>query len=265
MSVNIVFYFSGTGNSLKVAKTILKSLGGGDLVCMATERYEFSRVYDTVGFVYPVYFLGVPNAVRRFVAGLDLGAQRDSYIYAVATFGGKESGGITILNKLLAQKGARLSYGHGLQMFSNYVIMYEMSDKVNEITERSDEDLACVVSEIRNRKKNKVGCVNPAHALVNGIFSKQAPRLGRHYSISSDCTSCGICADVCPVGNIALDGGVPRFGGRCEQCLACIQFCPLRAIDYKNVTAGRRRYTNPDMDCKELASRNHSVGGTFVR
>jgi ferredoxin/flavodoxin len=263
MGVNIVFYFSGTGNSLKAAKAILKSLGGGDLVCMATERYEFPREYDTIGFVYPVYFWGVPNAVRRFVTGLNFGAQRDSYVYAVATFGGKEGGGITILNKLLAQKGARLSYGQGLRMFSNYVIMYEMSDKVDEITERSDEGLARIVSEIRSRENNKVGGVNPAHALVNGIFAKQAPRSGRHYSISSDCTSCGICADVCPVGNVILDGGAPRFGGRCEQCLACIQFCPVRAINYKNVTAGRRRYTNPDIDCKELASRNHFAGDAY--
>jgi flavodoxin len=52
---NIVFYFSGTGNSLKVAKTLAKELGNCEIVSMAgVGKYSLTKQYDTIGFVYPV-------------------------------------------------------------------------------------------------------------------------------------------------------------------------------------------------------------------
>jgi flavodoxin len=46
---NIVFYFSGTGNSLKVAKTVVQELGNGEIISMAkTEKYSITKQYDTI-------------------------------------------------------------------------------------------------------------------------------------------------------------------------------------------------------------------------
>jgi ferredoxin len=256
---NVVYYFSGTGNSLKAAKVILQELGGGELVCMAAEGYAPAEKYDTIGFVYPAYFWGVPNAVRRFVSSLDLSGQQGAYIYALATFGGGAPGSVTILNKLLKQKGARLDYGRGLQMFSNYVIMYDMKTDVEQITKRSDNGLDEIARAIKGRETNRVGAADPMSVMVNKNFSKKAPTQDRHYSVGAECTGCGVCAKVCPVGNIKLTDGRPRFAHRCEQCVACIQYCPTRAINYKNATRGRGRYTNPDISAEELARCNRAA------
>jgi MinD superfamily P-loop ATPase len=48
----------------------------------------------------------------------------------------------------------------------------------------------------------------------------------------------------------------PSFGPACEQCMACIQYCPQRTINYKNATRNRGRYVNPDVDYRELARMN---------
>jgi epoxyqueuosine reductase QueG len=48
----------------------------------------------------------------------------------------------------------------------------------------------------------------------------------------------------------------PQYKHHCEQCVACIQFCPQKAINYKDATQNRRRYTNPEIKYKELYEYN---------
>ncbi|MFO7958640.1 MAG: 4Fe-4S binding protein [Candidatus Brocadiia bacterium] len=46
-----------------------------------------------------------------------------------------------------------------------------------------------------------------------------------------ECTSCGICADVCPVEAISLDSGVAEVDqDECTECLTCVDECPVEAI-----------------------------------
>jgi formate hydrogenlyase subunit 6/NADH:ubiquinone oxidoreductase subunit I len=87
--------------------------------------------------------------------------------------------------------------------------------------------------------------------------------MDRFYSISDDCIKCGICEKVCPVGNIGLDdAGRPYFSHHCEQCMACIQFCPKKAINYKDRTQNRRRYTHPGIKYTDLAALNGRADST---
>ena len=44
------------------------------------------------------------------------------------------------------------------------------------------------------------------------------------------CVSCGVCAEVCPVGAIQVHG-VPEFDyTRCIQCFCCAELCPQGAL-----------------------------------
>lgn len=37
-------------------------------------------------------------------------------------------------------------------------------------------------------------------------------------------------------------------GNACRQCLACINRCPVQAIQYGKGTVNRGRYTHPDLE-----------------
>ncbi|GHU11534.1 hypothetical protein FACS1894151_11230 [Spirochaetia bacterium] len=84
---SIVFYFSGTGNSLKVAKSFSKELENCEIISM-TKPYILTKQYDSIGFVYPTYFWGLPKRVIEFIENVNLDNNRNAYFYSVTTYGG---------------------------------------------------------------------------------------------------------------------------------------------------------------------------------
>lgn len=44
------------------------------------------------------------------------------------------------------------------------------------------------------------------------------------------CTTCGLCARQCPVGNITMMDQFPVHGSKCEFCMKCAANCPKKAI-----------------------------------
>ncbi len=46
--------------------------------------------------------------------------------------------------------------------------------------------------------------------------------------------------------------GRPCWLHRCEQCLACIQWCPREAIQYGKKTVRTPRYHNPEVTLKDM-------------
>ena len=83
-------------------------------------------------------------------------------------------------------------------------------------------------------------------------FMAQIPASDSGYHVNDDCISCGICRKVCPAGNITIEDGKPVFHHQCKSCMACIQHCPKRAINYQEKTQKRRRYTHPDVDAQTI-------------
>lgn len=51
------------------------------------------------------------------------------------------------------------------------------------------------------------------------------------YVISTDCISCGSCADICPIDAISADDLQYSIdAGMCVECGACADVCPVNAI-----------------------------------
>ena len=88
MGKNLIFYFSGTGNNLKVAKTISENISNAEIIPMGSSHiYEFEGSYESIGFVYPVYFAGLPAKVADYISKLILPEDKDIYYYKLITFG----------------------------------------------------------------------------------------------------------------------------------------------------------------------------------
>lgn len=48
--------------------------------------------------------------------------------------------------------------------------------------------------------------------------------------INHNCTECGLCVRLCPMGNLVIKNSKAIAGNRCTMCYRCISSCPQQAI-----------------------------------
>ena len=85
-------------------------------------------------------------------------------------------------------------------------------------------------------------CVtSPANSAVNPVFYPLFVK-ANSFTASDVCIGCGKCEKLCPLNNITLQNARPVWGTNCTQCMACICYCPTRAIEYGKKSAGKPRY-----------------------
>ncbi len=252
MSKNIIFYFSGTGNSLKVAKDIAATIQDCELISMG-KPYKLSGAYHRIGIVYPVYFMGMPGVVEMFVKALDLSENKNSFMFAVCTSGNMGSG-MTNISKIISGKGGKLSYCENINCFANYVGMYTMRNDADNKAKAQDQATKQVIKDIQNLAV-KPPFKNSPLALIHGPFMKLVPNKDKGFNVSENCNGCTTCSKVCPVGNIKMQDGKPTFLHHCQQCMACIQWCPKQAINIKDKTQDRGRYHHPDITLGDMINR----------
>ena len=244
MNASTVFWFSGTGNSLYAAKELSAAVGANlARITSAVPSGVFGGDGSKIGFVFPSYYGNLPRAVREFVGKLDINPE--TYIFAVVTMGGSGQGSIAALEEALAEKNLKLSYGRGIFMPANYIIMYNpiffgRAAKAGRKIQKIAEDIK---SEKKLLKKSRVTADNLYHNIEE---------LDRAFSAGTGCTGCGLCAKLCPVENVRLDSGKPQWLRHCEHCVACISWCPAQAIEYGEKTRKRRRYHNPKIKESEM-------------
>lgn len=255
----VLCYFSGTGNSLSIAREIAAGLGDAELVHVAAAlRGDMLAGAERIGLVFPVYMWGLPLIIARFAERLS--GLQGKYIFAVATMGG--SAGLTLrqLDDILRKGGGHLACGFNLRMPSNYIPMH--GAKPASVQAEMIAGAKLRVKEIVRRvSSGEDGYIEPG-SLVSRLLSRMVYAMGSKringmdakFFADSKCTSCGLCGEICPVGNIVLKDGRPSWLHHCEQCMACIQWCPVSAIQYGNATAGRARYRHPEVKASDLLS-----------
>ena len=128
----IIYYFTGTGNSLAAAKKIAAATGDCELVPIASLEKTGGDIVpqaERVGIVCPVYFSGIPLMVASFTGRLDPAAVK--YLFAVVTNGGGgESAALRQLDTILRErKGRGLDAGFGVVMPGNYIMMYRIPER----------------------------------------------------------------------------------------------------------------------------------------
>ena len=92
-------------------------------------------------------------------------------------------------------------------------------------------------------------------AVIHGPFIKSLVNKDKGFNVSEACNGCETCSKVCPVGNIQMQEGKPIFLHHCEQCVACVQWCPQQAINFKNKTQKRGRYHHPDITLADMMNK----------
>jgi len=258
ISKNTIFYFSGTGNSLQVAKDMAVQLGDTDLISIPRlmNNNQIKVESESIGIIFPVYMCGLPLIVDNFIKKLNI--NNSTYVFAVANFGGMPGNALKQVNDLIKTKGAELNAGFIINMPGNYIVMYGAISKEDQIKAFEKEKIKVqqMVEIIKAKKNNEYEKSKIViDRLIGPIFYKKINKIhtkDKLFLAKDNCNGCGVCEKVCSVNNIEIKNGKPNWNNNCEQCMACIQYCPQEAIEYDKKTIGRKRYRNPNITVQEM-------------
>lgn len=254
-----LFYFTGTGNSLKLARELATELTGAKVTSIAKAiKEEIDTSPECIGLVFPVYAFNAPVIVKDFIS--KLGDVRDKYIFAVANcakIAGDVSGEV---EAELKKKGAKLSAGFIVKMPGNYTVLYGAipDEKQKKVFAEARKKIKKIAEIVKNKNKEPLSRpklpLRGASLLIRHFFGREKIyREDKKFFSTDKCISCGTCVKVCPVENVGLSKEKrPVWHHRCQQCFACLQWCPQEAIECGRSTIGRRRYHHPDITCLDI-------------
>ena len=280
MSIEI-YYFSGTGNSLYVAKDIAANTGGNLLpIASIVNKHVINIDSEVTGIVFPVYYGELPVIIKRFMEKLD--NIKNKYIFAVCTFGGSAGYSLKILKSIIQARGGELSATYRVHMpqnsfskpWENNIKLYVNWKKKVEQVVRNTNDKAKgefykynVLTPLFMIADYSVNIMRPRYRKAFMKLSNSPPDLDTDelihrndmsYSVNEKCNGCGICSMVCPVNNIQIINDRPVWLHHCENCLACYNWCPNRAIE-GGVASKGYYYRHPDIKINEMIMREQQT------
>lgn len=233
-----IFYFTGTGNSLYVAKSLSERIISiPQAIKQGIKEYDDD---DVIGFVYPTYGHAAPRIVKEFISKVQL---KSKYIFVIATCSHASSTSTSDL-------GITFNYSDCVEMVSNHIPIANI-EREKAIDKNVNEQIRRIKTDIYNRKEQ---CKNPSvkeRFIVKVIGAVHSGIPCDKYFVSDNCVGCGICAKECPKGNIAIDT-TPSFSTSCEGCLAYVHNCPKKAIQVKRDKNPNARYRNDHVSLKEI-------------
>jgi len=261
---NIIYCFSGTGNSLWLAKSTAEKLGDTEVSSIMTlqNNPEIPAKYERVGFVFPTCFLHPPKVVKEIGANLRFAPHHKVFI--IVTCGGGNGFTLSDFRKLIQPKLQNPVQGFSIPLPGNHIVGFGAwpESRQHGMFENAKKSVDQAVRMIQDGTPTKVKKDLPLRLMtwmsktfngrlgVKDIFSTVA-----EYYTTDACIHCGTCEKICPVGNIKVSKGNPTtvsFGDNCQQCMACIQWCPQKAIAHPNVPPDRKRYHHPDITVEDM-------------
>ncbi len=250
---NVIFYFSGTGNTLYTANAIAKELGNCDIVPI-TEYDGYAVRAKTIGIFFPTYFWGMPLIVNEFLEGLRIAGP--TYLYGVSTYGMSTGGSLILAYRRLKKRGIKMTAAFAVKMPDNYIVIIDAPNPktIEAIYEKADESIVKIAEKIKLRRTHLVPIRrrNPVSTAVYHPFKRNVRQKDTQFIVNDSCIKCGKCIDYCPVDNIKIgEEGNVEFNHRCEFCMACIQRCPQNAISFQGKTDGHIRYVHPILSEEE--------------
>jgi ferredoxin len=252
-----IFYYTGTGNSLWVARTLAGLLGDAEVISISDWMREKRSVQsESVGVVFPVHIWGVPHRIIDFVGEIKAFSPRN--IFAIAVDADQVANTLVQLEKVFKKYGMTLLSGYEIRLPSNYIPWggAEPKEKQEQKFMTAKAKLSNIALAIKNREKTPVEkgplWQRIIFTLIYKLSFSKVPAMDGKFWVDKKCIPCTICGRVCPAENITMIDGKPTWNHRCEQCLACIQWCPEKAIQYGNKTSAYERYHHPEIQLKDM-------------
>ncbi len=247
----ILYVFSGTGNTLKVASLYKKYLENANDATDAPDKgasvavdiYRVSKKngeipspdgYDLVGIGYPIHGFSAPEPAIELCKALPNVENKRTFFF-------KTSGEGLHLNDCSSQKCLKILTKKGYDVVAErhivmpYNMIYRHKDEMAKqmwIYAHAIVDMHC--RELLDGKREKVKrspLLSMWVAPVRFLEQKFAHLHGPAFKVHADkCINCNRCVNICPQNNITYADGKFKFGHECVLCMGCSFGCPADAI-----------------------------------
>lgn len=259
----VIYVYSGTGNTLLVAQLFKKYFEGYETTIhqvrmnrlenppkddSETEitlmkkgsKFAFFNVpdpneFDLVGFGYPVHGFNTPSAMYDFIKLLP-SVEKGKKAFIL-----KSSGEGLTFNNYSSQKWiSKLEKkGYDILCERHFVMPYNMIFRHTPEMVKNEyiyadalARMSCKQLQTEDFKEKVKYCplkywFVPIVRILWVYARVQGPTM---FADKKKCIKCGKCANLCPLENIKLKDGMPKFGTNCVLCVACSFNCPTKAI-----------------------------------
>ncbi|WPC44362.1 EFR1 family ferrodoxin [Clostridium sp. JS66] len=234
----LIHYFSGTGNTYHMVKTIESQLisRGFEVDLLNIEKDKIRKLSDYKFhiFCFPVYGFGTPSIMLKYI--LKLKAASGCKAAVLCTSAGAEGQSLSHVKYILDKRGFRVFLTD--MVIYTYNFTQILSPQSKEVEEKVFKDAEIRTMEITKRiisnekSFKKLNTIALAVSWVVFIMFINLGRriLGKTFIADDTCIGCGRCEKVCPAKVISMHNGKPKWSSNCESCQRCINTCPQKSI-----------------------------------
>lgn len=267
-----IFYFSGTGNSLVVARDIARKTEGRFIpVTSVIDQEIIPTEADVIGIVFPIYDFKPPSVIEDFIRKLpDIGSK---YLFAVGTFGFTPLKAIKKLEEVVNACGGTLAAGFVVRMphsgLGHETLSGDEQEQENMFRQWKNK-VGVIADYVNTRQHGTLETTHiVTHVILSGLLFNVLPvvipllwHAIRHgwqslaFIADERCNGCGICAKICPVENIEMVENRPIWSNHCVTCFACLHWCPKESIQAGSITVNMPRYHHPEVTLADIMKQN---------
>lgn len=265
----IIYYFSGTGNSMFIAKEVKKLLPNTELipVVKAIQENSFTIEAENIGFIFPCHGTTIPIPIKIFIEKINILSSK--YFFGIVTRAGSVFSGFNIINCSLKKQGKELNAAFYIDMGFNDPKLKEFKvpskTELNKLEQsalsrlKQIKDFIC--SQEDYLEKDMTGVTFSKSRIINALLEKLipfmthniSPNVKEYFYTDSNCIGCGICEKVCLSGKIKIINKKPVWQKSitCYLCYSCLNYCPKSAVQIyskiwmKSYTSEKGRYPHP--------------------
>ncbi|RQW02536.1 MAG: hypothetical protein EH225_08300, partial [Calditrichaeota bacterium] len=272
-----IVYFSGTGNTLLVARYLKKKLdeitGSLTELVPVEEAVPEQCLEDTIlGLGFPVYDLQAPEIIRDYIASLPV-SRSSRPVFLFSTYGLMARDCLSRTALLLSEKNYQVIAGRNFRAPGPALSFYTPWGE-NKLDRKKGFEKG--IASLIGKYAGEVVQSASRFPQDSGVFRNRLKPFSRFWQkisnmtfgntfyrnlkISDACVNCGKCVSICPAGNLQPGERKPavmRDNG-CLRCLRCVQVCVARAV---NFTSARRRGDYPRKKVEEVF--NHAIGSSM--
>jgi len=239
----LILYFSGTGNTKRVAeefKACLLKRKVSVIIHSIEEHIDLAnRSYDFLIIGFPKYYEYPVMLMLRYLKHHLQRSEKSIPSLAFCTQASPLQTDFTGLERLLRNKNHRLTvevsfpYANNMMIFNAFRSTEPSKLIKNQkyIREQIDPIVDLFLKGEISKEHTKAW-QRPLIYLVAAACTKLMPVFAMRFTVDESCTHCALCAKGCPMKNIKMVQGFPVFQNHCLFCMRCINSCPVNAIRY---------------------------------